>query len=177
MIAIIGNPNVGKTTFLKKLKDENYTVFETDAWVSEHYKFGNEVFNALKDHFGEEVVLDQKISKEMLKTLIIKDFSVLREIEDIVHPYLYKHLSTKEYDFVEIPIMKWSPIDFTDLFEKVINIVDTPLGNNSINVDNFLKSLTDTNTRAYREIEAVDIYVKTGEKATDILKKSNILIR
>ncbi len=164
MIAIIGNPDSGKSTFIRKLAKLGYTTFESDAWFDSQYVKGTPIFDALINRFGTTISKDNKINKSTLKSLISADFSVLHELELLVHPYLFEHLSQHEYDFVEIPILKWSPIDFTNLFLKVLNVVDF----DNENVDNFHQKLIDTKKRAFRRINSVDIYVKSLQNKHDI---------
>ncbi|TCG10632.1 dephospho-CoA kinase [Mycoplasma todarodis] len=178
MKAIIGNPNVGKTTFLNKLRENGYSTYETDAWVSKQYN-NNEsnVFKGLVNEFGVNIISDNKISKNALKKLINEDFSNLKKIEMIVHPFIYQHLEQNKYDFVEIPILKWSPVNFVDLFDMVINLVDKPHQNEIYNVDNFSDTLIDTNKRGFRSLDTVDIYAKNVKNIEEFLKKYSILSR
>ncbi len=178
MIAIIGNPNVGKTTFLRKLRSKGYSTYETDAWVSEQYNNKESyTFKELVKQFGDSIVKDNKIDKNALKKLINDDFSNLKKIELIVHPLIKAHLEQNKYDFVEIPIIKWSPVNFIDLFDMVLNIHDDTPKNKSTNVDNFSDTLIDTNKRGFRIFDSVDIYAKNTQNIDEFLKKYGIAPR
>ncbi len=178
MIAIIGNPNVGKTTFLRKLRANGYSTYETDAWVLEQYNNNKSIiFKKLVEEFGESVIFNEQIDKNALKELINKDFSNLKKIELLVHPYIKEHLIKNTYDFVEIPILKWSPIDFTDLFVMVVNLQGETIKNKSSNVDNFSDKLIDTDKRGFRTFDTVDIYAKNVQNIDELLKKHGIVPR
>ncbi|CAM9118430.1 dephospho-CoA kinase [Mycoplasma todarodis] len=178
MIAIIGNPNVGKTTFLRKLKEYGYSTYETDAWVLEQYNNEqSEVFKKMIDEFGESIVNDKKINKNALKKLISEDFDILKKIELIVHPFIKQHLEENKYDFVEIPILKWSPVNFIDLFDMVFNLKGLTPKNKISNVDNFSDTLIDTNKRGFRTFDTVDIYAKNTQNIAEFLKKYGIAPR
>ncbi len=178
MIAIIGNPNVGKTTFLNKLRDHGYSTYETDAWVTKQYN-NNEsnVYKALVDKFGIIIVKNNKIDKKALKKLINDDFANLKEIELTVHPFILQHLEQNKYDFVEIPILKWSPVNFCNLFDMVLNLQGETQENKFSNVDNFSDTLIDTNKRSFRSLDTVDIYAKNIENIPNFLKKYSIVPR
>ncbi|NQZ28878.1 MAG: dephospho-CoA kinase [Mycoplasmatales bacterium] len=178
MIAIIGNPNVGKTTFLRKLNEYGYSTYETDAWVLKQYNDEHSsIFKSMVNEFGKDIVINKKINKNALKKLIKENFDILKKIEMIVHPFIKKHLEENKYDFVEIPILKWSPVNFTNLFDIVFNLKDLPPKNKISNVDNFSDTLIDTNKRGFRTFDTVDIYAKNIQNIAKFLKKYGIAPR
>ncbi len=117
MNALIGLHGVGKTTLLNELNKKGFKTFNCDEWVREFYiKQGIDRKELKKEWFN-------KSDKER------NDFLIS------IHQPLYDYLMNNKFDYVEIPILETSPIDFTNLFDKVFLIT------RDIEIEKFYKDL------------------------------------
>lgn len=156
MVAIIGEIASGKTFFINKLKEMGYKIFIADEYVNYLYQNNDELKKKFIEVFGEEVVQNNKISKEFLKQKINENFETIYLIENLVFPYIFSHLEHEKYDFAEIPVLVSKNTNFLTFFDKVINVVSSPqkiqIQREKRNVDNsFFKTLNSKNNDFFHE--------------------------
>ncbi len=135
MKAIIGNKGVGKTTVLMALKQKGYKIFNCDDWIHEQYNTNEVLKVSLSNILGDQIIVNGMIERTKIKEMIIKDVSIIQKIMELTHPPLFEKLKNSEFDFVEIPALEYSPVDFSILFEEVFRIV------RPVNIEEFYKKL------------------------------------
>ncbi len=100
IIGITGKICSGKSFFTNKLIAENplYTLIDVD-------KIG---YIALKDkkkeiinQFSKSIITNNEIDRKKLGNIVYKNKKKLRELERIVHPYMYKLISEKIKEYRE----------------------------------------------------------------------------
>ncbi|MCP4336876.1 MAG: dephospho-CoA kinase [Mycoplasma sp.] len=147
MKAIIGYAGTGKTTILKELAKKGYSVFNCDKWIHEQYNTDSIIKSELIKELGNEIIVNNKVDRDILKNLIKKNNNILNLIEKITHPHLLKQIKNNKYDFVEIPILEYSPIDFTYLFDGIIKLT------RNINSENWINKII----KPIRKINYIEI--------------------
>ncbi|MGX9352438.1 dephospho-CoA kinase [Shimia sp. W99] len=88
-LGLTGSIGMGKSTTAKMFAAEGCAVWDADAAVHRMYAEGGAAVEPIREKFPEAVV-NGMVSREKLKELIGKDQSVLRAIEQIVHPLVAK---------------------------------------------------------------------------------------
>lgn len=86
IICITGGLGTGKTTVSNILRFMGYPVIDFDNLTIlslEHNK------NRLMLEFGEDIIIDGKVSKEKLKEIVFKDKNKMKILEKITHPYIF----------------------------------------------------------------------------------------
>lgn len=84
-LGLTGSIGMGKSATARIFAEEGCHVWDADAAVHRLYSIGGSAVDPIAAAFPD-VLESNQISREMLKTVITKDPSALKRIEDIVHP-------------------------------------------------------------------------------------------
>ena len=95
-LGLTGSIGMGKSTTAAMFAELGCEVWDADAAVHRLYSSGGAAVAPMQAHFPQ-VVEDNTVSRAQLRILIANDPSVLKTIEQIVHPLLGQDRS----DFVE----------------------------------------------------------------------------
>ena len=110
ILGLTGSIAMGKTTVSKMFRELGVPVWCADTEVNELYKPLGKGTIEIKKIFPS-VIDDSGVSKEKLKHLIQKDNSILKKIEDLIHPLL--EVSKKNF--------------LNDNYSKKLLVFDVPL--------------------------------------------------
>ena len=163
MIAIVGEPGVGKTYTIKLLKKSGYSILIADEFLKEQYLFNNDGYKIIKKYLGKEYVNNHSVDIIKLRNYALTNID---RLEKLVHPLLVNHLIVNKYDFVEIPILNSKHCNFIKLFQKGIIITDSQenirrrikMRNMSSSLYNVLKKRHNNNPSFnYIEVKSGDI--------------------
>ncbi len=88
-LGLTGSIGMGKSSTAQMFADLGCPVWDADAAVHRLYSKGGAAVDPLKALYPE-VILDDQVSREGLKELILKDKTVISELERIVHPLVRK---------------------------------------------------------------------------------------
>ena len=114
IIGITGGIASGKSTVTNFLRQQGFQVVDADAVVHQLQKPGDRLFQALVQHFGQEIILENgELNRPLLASLI---FSNLEEREwskqiqgEIIREELatlrYQLAQTEEIFFMDIPLL------------------------------------------------------------------------
>lgn len=91
-IGITGIIGSGKTTVSNLLRKKGFNVLDLDALAKRALE-KKEVLEKIKDVFGEDVIVNGRISPERLKDIVFTDKDRLKQLEGIVHPEVIKEIS------------------------------------------------------------------------------------
>ena len=88
VIGITGGVGSGKTQVLEYLNDKyGATICLTDEVARRLQRKGGEVFDAIVDHFGEEILDDKgELDRQKLGSIVFSDNEELAVLNSLVHP-------------------------------------------------------------------------------------------
>lgn len=84
-LGLTGSIGMGKSTTAQMFADAGCAVWDADAAVHRMYAPGGAAVAAIRAALPEAIV-DKAVSRQRLKEMIARDGSVLRVLEQIVHP-------------------------------------------------------------------------------------------
>lgn len=131
IVGITGILGSGKTTVSEIIRKMGFEVISCDKIVNDLLK-KKRIINEFKKILGNEVLINGRINKEKVREIIFNDTSKKREIENLLHPIVFKKIKEKILDikkkggiiFIEIPLLFETRSE--RLFNKII-VVSAPL--------------------------------------------------
>lgn len=134
LVLITGNPNVGKTTLINKLKADGYTTIAIDDYIKEIYKVNQIGYILISTHFGKEYVNSKCVDTRLLGNLVLNDEYQMVKLKSLIWPLIKSKLYVlKKQDkniIVEMAIFKIDPLYFYNIFDYVIDIRKDKVFNN-----------------------------------------------
>ena len=87
LVGLTGGIGSGKSTVSALLADKGAVIIDADAITRELQQPGTEVFEAIVDRFGREVVTsDGELDRPALAKVVFSDAPAKKDLEAIVHP-------------------------------------------------------------------------------------------
>jgi len=93
LLGLTGSIGMGKSTTAQMFRDAGIPVWDADAAVHEIYGKGGAAVPLFQEQLPKAVV-DGEVSRTALKELLALDPSVMKTLEDIVHPLVAAHRAT-----------------------------------------------------------------------------------
>ncbi|MEL6685288.1 MAG: dephospho-CoA kinase [Pseudomonadota bacterium] len=90
LLGLTGSIGMGKSTTAQMFRDESIPVWDADAAVHELYAKNGGAVAPIKAVLPDAVVNDA-VSRDILRQLISDDLSVIGKLEEIVHPLVAQH--------------------------------------------------------------------------------------
>lgn len=124
-IGITGILGSGKTTVAKILKKMGFKVVSCDEIVHKLLNKKN-IIKKFGEILGNEVIKNNKIDKEKVREIIFNNSEKKKEIENILHPEVFKKIKKEIIDtkkkggiiFIEIPLLFETKSE--KLFDKIM---------------------------------------------------------
>ena len=96
LVGLTGGIGAGKSTVAKLLAEHGAVLIDADAIVRELQQPGTEVFRAIVDRFGPQVVAsDGALDRERLADIVFRDDDARSALNAIVHPAVYAVMSER----------------------------------------------------------------------------------
>lgn len=114
IIGLTGGIATGKSTVTKIIKENGYKVIDADKIAKDIVEKDKPAYNEVVEKFGEKILeKDKSINRKKLGNIIFKDRLLREELNNILHPYIFKeikdmiikHSQNNEYIFVDIPLL------------------------------------------------------------------------
>lgn len=175
-IGVTGGIGSGKSLVCKIFQLLSVPVFSADAEAKRIMEANYEVKNALKQIFGNEIYLKDKLNKQVLSDLIFTSRNNINKVNSIVHPIVRKNFfkwvdsrPDSKYVLLEAAIIFESGTD--KLLDQVINVtapeelrIDRVCKRDRISREKVIERLTNQLTEKERQ-EKADINLVNDGKA------------
>lgn len=120
VIGLTGGIGSGKSTASKYIMSKGYKVIDCDK-ISHEILFNEIAIEKLTDAFGDSILVDGVIQRNLLGNIVFNDKSKLEVLNNILHPLIYSEVMS---GITEGIIVMDCPLLFETNF---INLVDTTL--------------------------------------------------
>lgn len=112
LAAITGSIGCGKTTLAELAREMGFVVFDVDKWSRSLYK-RSDYIRKIAEVFPETADKNGFIDKRKLRDVVFNDYSRLKELEEIAHPFLkeklkkhlYKNRFSEEIFFIDAALL------------------------------------------------------------------------
>ncbi|MDD2446652.1 MAG: dephospho-CoA kinase [Tissierellia bacterium] len=114
IIGITGGIASGKSTLTNMLRKKGYIVIDADSISRDVTKIGKPSYYEIIEHFGYEILLEDKsIDRKLLGKLIFENLQLREELNGIVHSRVFeelqllinKYCNDNEIIFIDIPLL------------------------------------------------------------------------
>jgi len=96
LVGLTGGIGAGKSTVATLLAEHGAVVIDADSIVRELQRPGTDVFSAIVDRFGSQVVAaDGTLDRERLADIVFRDDDSRSALNAIVHPAVYAVMSER----------------------------------------------------------------------------------
>lgn len=109
-LGLTGSIGMGKSTTAQMFAEEGCAVWDADAAVHRLYAKGGAAVEPLRAAFPEAII-DDTVSREILKRIIGTNATALKKIESIVHPLVaqdraaFRNSATSDILVFDIPLL------------------------------------------------------------------------
>ncbi|MGL4950505.1 MAG: dephospho-CoA kinase [Mycoplasma sp.] len=127
LVLLTGKTNTGKSSIIKKLREQNIQCFVADEYVSEIYKRDAIGYNQILEKFGPEYVGENTVNKKKLGELILSNNDAFDKLCKTIWPLIRDKIiqikNSDENTVVELAIYRVDYLNiFKDLFDIKINL-------------------------------------------------------
>lgn len=169
IIGVTGPIASGKSTISKYIEQKGYLRFDCDSIVHSLYEKKN-IQKKLQKAFGNEVMEHNKVDRRFLLNLVSQDSKKKKELEEIIHPLVYKAIvegikkTGRTKIVLDVPLLFGSPLE--GLCNAIILVTAksetraTRLKERGVDIQNSL-SLND-NYPLLEALEKATIHLETG---------------
>ena len=124
IVGVTGGIATGKSTVTNYLKTKGYFVIDCDELVHDAYKIGSDVYNKIISLFNLNKGFE--IDRSEISKIVFYDKEKLRELEAIIHPYVFKQIDLElkknndKIRFISMPLL--FEVGYNELVDKVITV-------------------------------------------------------
>ena len=162
-IAISGNIAAGKSVVENLLKENGFTVYDTDRMAHEILENSDEIKSAFKDY---DIFSDGKIDRKKLGAIVFQDSKLKTILEQIIHPQIRNRIEKLHSSvpvFIAVPLL--FEANMQDLFDKIIFVT----ADKNIRLERLMKRNSLTKEEALLRIRA-------QESEENKIKQSDFII-
>ena len=124
-VGLTGGFGVGKSDVAQRFKNFGADVIDADKIAHDAMKKGSPVFDAVIELFPEALHPGgKKMDRERLAEIVFEDAKRRKELEAVIHPYVYEKIKEKidasenRVILVEVPLL--FEAGFETLFDKIL---------------------------------------------------------
>ncbi|MCB0750489.1 MAG: dephospho-CoA kinase, partial [Ignavibacteriae bacterium] len=124
-IGITGGIGSGKSTVAQIYEDEGFIVLKADIIAKELMLKDSNIIAKIKNEFGEEAYLDEKINSKFLAKKVFNDPHKLQRLNSIVHPAVIQFVSDqiKEYQIIHNLIFVEAALIYEAKMEELFDYI------------------------------------------------------
>lgn len=93
-VGLTGGIGSGKTYIFKIFNKLGIPVFDSDSYAKNLMVRDSSLIKLLKNKFGSDIYINQEINKNKLSDIIFNKTSSLKDIQNIVHPFVEKEFQS-----------------------------------------------------------------------------------
>ncbi|MEG0283854.1 MAG: dephospho-CoA kinase [Erysipelotrichales bacterium] len=145
IVGITGNIASGKSTLTKYLIDKGYHVIDTDIITKDVYNSNTYFKDELVKLLGKDIIVDNKIDKTKVSSIVFGDKSKLEKLNKLIHPIIFDktnkeiELSIENIVFVDVPLLFEVGFDKLTNYNIVVSIDLEKQIERLINRNNFIR--------------------------------------
>lgn len=126
IIGITGTMASGKSSVSKMIKNQGYSVYDTDKMVHKYYDKDSSLYYKLLEYFGTQILnKDKSLNRQKLAGIVFNDDESLDKLESLVFPVVLEEMKKIAKDkhellFFEVPLLFEAEME--DFFDRIIVI-------------------------------------------------------
>ncbi len=159
ILGVTGGTGCGKTVVCRILKEQGGKIIDADKITRRLQEPGEAVYEEIKQHFGEEIILpDGNIDRKKLGAIIFSDKTQRGILNNIVHTRvsteikkrIEKYEAQGDVPFVVLDV----PIPVEEGFFDTANCIWAVIANNDIRISRIMKRMGITESEAEARVNA-----------------------
>ena len=169
VLGITGGIGSGKTTVCDMFSSIGVPVYNADIEAKKIMESSEDVKSKICLKFGDRAYVNGNLNKNFISEKIFKDKSLLREINNIVHPEVYLHFTEWQSFQNSLYVVKEVAILFELKTENQFNFILTVTAPEEIRIQRIIK-------RDGRSKELVRSIINNQLKDSEKINKSDFVI-
>lgn len=159
VLGVTGGTGCGKTVVCRILKEQGGKIIDADKITRKLQEPGEVVYEEIRKHFGDEVILpDGSIDRKKLGSIIFSDIAQRSALNDIVHSRVSQEIKKRIAKYEEegdVPFAVLDvPIPIEEGFFDTVNCIWAVVANNDLRVSRLVKRMGITEADAEARIAA-----------------------
>ena len=155
VIGLTGNIASGKSVIRNYLANFGACTIDTDLTAQDSYLPGTPAYDAILDHFGEDLLLaDGQINRSKLGRIVFSDPTEMKQLEEIVHP-LVTEVIADQIERCSRPILVVEAIKLLE--SQVVNLCDqiwTAAADKQVRFERLVENRGHSETLAWTKINS-----------------------
>ena len=169
VLGITGGIGSGKTTVSSMFSSIGVPVYNSDTEAKKIMESSEYVKAKICSKFGDRAYVNGNLNKNFISEKIFKDKSLLKEINNIVHPEVYSHFNEWQSSQNSLYVVKEVAILFELKTENQFNFILTVTAPEEIRIQRIIK-------RDGKSNELVRSIINNQLKDSEKIKKSDFVI-
>ena len=169
VLGITGGIGSGKTTVCDMFSSIGVPVYNADIEAKKIMELSEDVKSKICLKFGDKAYVGGNLNKNFISEKIFKDKSLLKEINNIVHPEVYLHFTEWQSSQKSLYVVKEVAILFELKTENQFNFILTVTAPEEIRIQRIIK-------RDGKSKELVRSIIDNQLKDSEKIRKSDFVI-
>ena len=169
VLGITGGIGSGKTTVCDMFSSIGVPVYNADIEAKKIMESSEDVKSKICLKFGDKAYVGGNLNKNFISEKIFKDKSLLKEINNIVHPEVYLHFNEWQSSQNSLYVVKEVAVLFELKTEKQFNFILTITAPEEIRIQRIIK-------RDGKSKELIRSIIDNQLKDSEKIKKSDFVI-